>query len=180
MGKHKGYEMSQLFTLPSPLNTKKKLFVIGGSLLLVALLAGTYFVFFHDTKKVSQSEDGPSPYVGHLSTLEAQQPPADPLSKAFYYGQIGMSNYELKQYDKALTNYVKAQQIIDDNGLRMQYTFYQAIADTYKAKGNKQQEKVYLEKHLAYLKEYLEQIKPDDGGTTLNAIKVYEERIKNL
>jgi tetratricopeptide (TPR) repeat protein len=171
--------MGQVIASPSVSTRNKKFLMIGGLLLLLGLAVAIYFIFFHHEKKPELGKDA-VPYAQHLSELETQEPPSDPLSKAFYYGQIAMSYNELKQYDKSLDNYFKAQKIIDDNGLRMQYAYYQPIADVYKAKGDKKQEKAYLEKHLAYLKEYQEQVKPDDGGTTLNAIKTFEERVKAL
>mgnify|MGYP001580805398 CR=1 FL=1 len=119
-----------------------------------------------------------NPYKDEVKRLESQKPPADPMLRAIFYGQLAQNYQQIGDNQKALVNYLQVQSIIDKNGLNDQYVYYHVIADTYRKSGDKSNAKRYYQLQLAYLKAFLKK-NPDDSATA-SAIKAVEEEIKSL
>jgi len=114
-----------------------------------------------------------------ISELEKRTPPTDPMQRAVFYGQLGQVYLDRGQIDKALDNFLIAQNILHDNNLESQYTFNQSIADIYKTKGDAQKEKVYLEDQRKFLQQLLQSGR-EDGGAIAEGIKAIDDRLKAL
>jgi hypothetical protein len=119
-----------------------------------------------------------NPFNEQAVALEETTPPEDPLQRAIYYGQIAQNYEHLKNWDKTLQNYLRAQTVIEDAHLQDQYVFYQALADTYHAKGDTSNEKLYLQKQLTFLQAYAQQHTDDEA--TVKAIQSVKERLQKL
>lgn len=162
---------------PPKRRSRKKLII--WAVIIIVIIAGGVAGYIIWRSKQQTSPEGYNQYTSQAAEFEKDPPPSDPLQKAIYYGQIGVAYQEDKQYDKALKNFLVAQEIIDNNNLSNVYVFHQSLADVYAAKGDKRQEKVYIQKQIDYLKR-LQQTNPDDGGATVNAIKELEGRLSTL
>src|SRR2546423_5638746 len=115
-------------------------------LVLLAAIVAVLWVSFHKPKKAAVPAY--NPFLNQIATLESKGVPSSPLQRAFYYSQIAQNYQAVEQWSPTLANYLKAQQVIDENNLQSQFVFYQPIADSYAALGNKKQEKAYLQKQL--------------------------------
>lgn len=158
--------------------SKKNVLIISFLGVLVGATAAVIVLMFFYKPDVKQDQ-GFDSYAEQVDELEKRQAPSGPLEKAIFYGQLGFAYQENKNYDKALENYLIAQDTVDTNNLSNVYAFYLSIADAYAAKGNKPKEKTYLEKQLEFLKAIRQQ-HPDDGGAADEGIKMLEERIAKL
>ncbi len=158
---------------------KIKRWIIAGLIIGVTLVVAGLMIFLFVQNMNQRQLTGYNPYDEQLSELEKQTPPTEPMQKAIFYGQLGGNYREIGQIDKALSNFLIAQNILRDNNLETQYSFNQSIADMYKLKRDNTQEKAYLEKQLVYLRQ-LQQTGYDDGGMVVESIKGLEDRIKGL
>jgi len=160
--------------------TKKRVLittvVVVFAVLVVAAAAVYYLVYV--LKPQQQSNGQYNPFSQQVQDLLNQPVPDDPLQKALFYAQVAQNYDNLNEYNYALTYYLKAQSVIDQNKLGDQIVYYQAIATDYQATGDRTNARVYLQLYLKNLQQYLNQ-HPNDEATQ-EAIKSAQERLQKI
>ncbi|HSX16648.1 MAG TPA: hypothetical protein VLH86_00945 [Patescibacteria group bacterium] len=160
-----------------PYTNSKKWFVGIGVVLCIAVAALViYFAFIH-----KQPKPAAAPYNAHreqINSLERQTVPTDPSQQLSYYSQLAQHYEDLNNRDDALKNYLKAQKVADDNKLT-QIAFYMPIANLYKQRGDKTNAKMYFEKEIGYLNQFVAE-HPEQATSIGQTITAVEEQIKEL
>ncbi|HEV7455109.1 MAG TPA: hypothetical protein VGO07_07670 [Candidatus Saccharimonadales bacterium] len=158
-------------------STKKWFAGIGIAIVLAGIGLAVYLVFFHKPVK---------PVAGpynvdreRTQALEEQGVPVEPAAKVSYYSQLAQHYEALNDKDKALTNYLKAQAAVDASKEVGQLVFYMPIAGLYKDKGDKTKAKVYFEKEITYLQQFVHD-HPEQAAGVQTAVTAVEGEIKAL
>jgi hypothetical protein len=129
-------------------------------------------------KPSQQTTSKYNPFSAEVQKLLGQPVPDDPISKAIFYAQVAQNYDNLSDAKNALTYYLKAQAVIDQNKLQDQIVYYQAIASDYQALDNKTNARVYLQLYIKHLQQYLNE-HPGDVATQ-EALKAAQERLQKL
>ncbi len=149
--------------------------VVAGAALLLA--AGTIYYLVYVLKPAPQTAAN-NQFVAAINELLKQPVPDDPISKAIFYALVAQNYDNVGDPTTALTYYLKAQQIIDDNKLADQIVYYQPIADDYLAKKDVPQARKYLLLQKAHVQAYL-QANPGDEPSEA-ALKELDRRLNEL
>lgn len=160
--------------------TKKRVIITAAVTLLAAAIigAGTVYYLVYVLKPAQQSGGKYNQFSTAVQKLLSEPVPDEPISKAIFYAQVAQNYDNLSDPQNALTYYLKAQAVVDQNKLQDQIVYYQAIASDYQAVDNKTNARVYLQLYLKHLQQFLTD-HPGDIATQTE-IKAVQDRLQKL